>query len=194
MVHIIRQRDPLFEQELGRDFKPVAVIQGDFTIVIRWDGPNLLYSDRNDPSIAGIIEEGNPLRQSVPDDGRVRMLQRWQRRVRFTSLDQSRECVLVTDLGEALGMDAIVVPCRDGTAGVSDDDSVEYAHAIELLDWAAGRQRFYAQRRTEAEPLRTAAWLAALRERAEEILRAKKGQSTFGYSGILGQTTGLVRS
>lgn len=194
MVHIIRQRDPLFEQELGRDFKPVAVIQGDFTIVIRWDGPNLVYADRNDPSIAGIVDEGNPLRQSVPDDGRVRMLQRWQRRVRFTSLDQSRECVLVTDLGEALGMDAIVVPCREGSDAVTADDSVDYSHAIELLDWAADRQRFYAQRRTAAEPLRTAAWLNALRERAEEILRARKGQSTFGYSGILGQTTGLVRS
>jgi hypothetical protein len=185
MVEIIRERDPIFEEEIGRDFKPSDVVQGDFTVLVMWEGPNLILRDYRNPSLTWPVPEDSPLRLSVPDDGRIRVLQRLQRRTRFVSLDQSRESVVVTDLGPAVGMDAVCIPCRDPRDPASATDSVEYAHAIELLDWAAEKARFYAARRRLVQPLRTAAWLAALQDKAEEILREKKAQSTFGYRGIL---------
>lgn len=81
MVHIIRERDPIFEEELPAGFRPLS------------------------------IEEGNLVFRGVLPDGTVKPVHRRVRVIRFVSLDQSCECETVSDLGPATDADPLFVPC-----------------------------------------------------------------------------------
>lgn len=145
-MEIIRERDPLFEAELRRDFKPEEVVEGNFAY-----------------------------RAAMPD-GRIIQLHRRQRKVRFRSRDGNSICETVVDLGPANRDTSVVVPCGGEN---------EIAQIFELLDWAARKRAELRARRAEVQPLRDAAFIASLRNYAEEFERRRHGISTFGYGGKL---------
>lgn len=145
-MEIIRERNPLFEAELRRDFKPEEVVEANFAY------------------------------RAITAEGRMVLLHRRQRKVRFRSLDGNSICETVVDLGPATQDQAITVPCGGEN---------EIAHVFELLDWAARRRAELRARRAEVQPLRDAAFLASLQNYAEEFERRRRGISTFGYGGQL---------
>lgn len=83
MVEIMRNRDPLLVEELGRDFRPLRIMEGNFTY--RVCGPDM----------------------------RIRIVHRRQRKIQFVSLDQNRACEVVDDLGVATSDDPFVMPCDE---------------------------------------------------------------------------------
>lgn len=83
MVEVIRERNPRFEDELRREFKPFEIVEGDFTYT------------------------------AVGPDMRARIIHRRQRKVRYVSADQNELRETVNDLGPATGEDSYVVPCSD---------------------------------------------------------------------------------
>ena len=80
-IEIIRMRDPMEEEELKRDFRPVEIM------------------------------ECNYPRVTVGDDGRKRILQRRIRMIRFINLEQTRVRELITDLGPATREEPFAMPC-----------------------------------------------------------------------------------
>lgn len=81
-IEIRREVNPQFEEELRRDFRPIAVLEADFTYRV------------------------------VGDDGRQRIVHRRQRKIRYVSHDQNRICETVKDLGEATGETPFLIPCE----------------------------------------------------------------------------------
>ena len=84
MVEIIRERNPVFEEDLKRDFRPLEVREGNFTYRV------------------------------VGPDMRVRIVHRRQRKVLFVALDQNSTCETVQDLGPATQADPWCMPCDEG--------------------------------------------------------------------------------
>lgn len=82
-IDLIRTMDPLFEEELKRDFRPLEVREGDFSY------------------------------RAQSPDGRVRLIHRRQRKVLFVDpKDANHTCELVVaDLGVATQEDPWVMPC-----------------------------------------------------------------------------------
>lgn len=168
-MEIIRERNPLFEFELKRDFRPLEVAEGDFTLEVTNDGRSVLMMDRETGQV--FPDPDGTMMAICPADGRRRLLQRFQRRITFVSLDQNRTAMTVTDLGPARGITPVFIPC---------ENEVEMAQALETLDWAAVKRRELVAREAEIKPLRTAAMLASVQNKFDEAQRAARGLSTFG--------------
>lgn len=141
MVEIIRERNPQFMDELKRDFVPYEVMEGDFSY------------------------------RGVTPDGRMSLLHRRQRKVRYVSHDQNSLRETVDDLGPATGEDAVVIPC---------DGAVEIAQAIELIAWHKRVAEVLKRRRAEVEPERTKYFLDQMELLNDEARRAQKGMTTVG--------------
>lgn len=126
------------------------------------------------------VDEGNYAYEIVGADQRRRIIHRRQRKIFYVSkLDANRIVCTVNDLGSATNAPQLTIPCGDGREGT------DVAQAFELLDWAERERVRLNARAAEVDPQRTAAFITALNESNEEVLRRRKGQSTFAASGVL---------
>lgn len=97
MVEIIRERNPVLTEDLKRDFRPLLVMEGNFTY--RVVGPDL----------------------------RVRIVHRRQRKIRFVSLDQNHVCEVVEDLGPATQDDPWIQPCDQEVDWAQSQELIDWS-------------------------------------------------------------------
>lgn len=146
-----RKAEPQDWDELARDFKPVDVSERDRTV------------------------------QQPGPDGRVRILQRRVREVRFVTGDQNSIKTMVWDIGPATGDDAITIPC----GGATDMAQVHDAFDKHLNDWYP----FYLQRRRAMQADRDKRFYEAIIREADERTKKALGLSTYGPGGFTQRST-----
>jgi hypothetical protein len=108
---------------------------------------------------------------TVVVDGRLRIIHRRQRKVRYVGSDQNSIREVVNDLGAATGETSYVIPCSN---------EVEMAQAFELFDLARRKHLELVRRRAWVKPLRDAAFRQAIAVSNEEVGRRSRGASSFG--------------